>query len=77
MAELQIDWTPDGDTVSGHTADLPHALVLIVPAAWGKVDLRVYHRGEIKYERQLSDVDAAKTAAKLALRLLLIRETAA
>jgi hypothetical protein len=74
MTELEIDWHLDAETVVGGCAVLPHAMALIVPTHWGKCALRVYSHGEMKHDREFSNVDDAKEAAGMVMRLLMIRE---
>jgi hypothetical protein len=78
MAEPILDWHNDAvGTVIGGCASLPHMIALISPAQWGKVALKVYGHGDLKHERELSNADAAKEAAVVVARLLMIREESA
>jgi len=75
MTEIAITWVDnDGMNLSGHCPTAPNALAIIIPALWGKVVLRIFSHGDLKLERQLPDVTAAKEAAAMAMRLLVIRE---
>lgn len=76
MAELVINWRESDADWVGDCDDVANLQLLIQPSQWGKVMLRVFHRGAEVYTKEASDADAAKEAALPAVRLIALRESA-
>lgn len=76
MADVSITWHEDGADWVGDCEDVANTLLLIQPSKWGRVMLRVFHRGLEVYTKEASDAEQAKEAAVMAVRLIKLRESA-